>query len=282
MSAFNEVTAVSSDYPIRIHKITESFSFPPHYHRALEVIYVIEGHLRVVIDHHIYDLEPYDLLIIGSNHIHSLERDACPNTQFYMTIFDWNHLESIYKDGALFSQISPIIVKNQLFNNAKNFEPLFNAMETEAITKDTGYKLAIMSHLYQFLIMATRLHQSDMKQDTTDLKLKKEHQFITKANQYIYEHYQAPMTLLDIATATGYSTYHFSRRFRAYMGTTFKTYLTNFRITMVKEDLYDDAITITEAAYKNGFSSIKTFNRCFKEITGIAPRDYKKAFNDHS
>lgn len=85
-----------------------------------------------------------------------------------------------------------------------------------------------------------------------------------------------------MAEISGYSHYHFfSRLFKKYIGTTFKEYLINFRVNMVKEDLYDESMSITDAAFKNGFASIKTFNRCFKDLTGKTPREYKKAINDH-
>lgn len=280
MSAFKENEPVSDDYPIRLHLNNNNFFFPAHYHKALEVIYVVKGSVTLEVDQRKYELHEKDLFIIGSNHIHGYHYDHTDENAYYLLIFDWNHLESIYKDKELFSQLSPILLNSHYHKDMPAFEPMFSKMVKELNQKAIGYKLSVMSTLYEFLIESARLGLNNMENSQSSKQIKKDHEFVTRVNNYIYQHFSEEIPAKTIAALTGYSEYHFSRRFKLLLGTTYKRYLIHFRINMVKQDLYDDTMTITETAFKNGFSSIKTFNRCFKEVTGTTPRAFKKAIYD--
>jgi len=47
-------------------------SWPPHYHRALEIIYMIEGEVAVFLNKQRYILKPRDFIVIDSMKIHEI------------------------------------------------------------------------------------------------------------------------------------------------------------------------------------------------------------------
>lgn len=66
----------------------------------------------------------------------------------------------------------------------------------------------------------------------------------------------------------------FSRNFK----TSLNSYITKKRLSVAKSLLYNSQKTITEIAFESGFSSIRSFNRRFKESEGKTPSEYREEF----
>lgn len=287
--AYKEHKTFDPRFPLRIHRDCRLFYFPPHYHRQLEVIYLNSGVMDVEVNHRTYTLTTGDLMIIGSNHIHSYtgnDNEIPPD--YYMMIFDPDHLDALIKDKNSYHDLYPILLRMNILRFDEQPEllscikRLMDSINCESQQRQKGYKLQTLSHLYSFLVLAARGIDSIAPSPQEVKALQKENDFISAINDLIYNNYTRELSLPEASEVTGYSPYHFTRLFKKYTGLTYKQYLTNFRINMVKEDLYDETLAITDIAYRHGFSSIKSFNRSFKEITGLSPSKYKKAINDQS
>lgn len=74
----------------------------------------------------------------------------------------------------------------------------------------------------------------------------------------------------------GYSTYHVQRLFLMVANVSLAEYIRSRRLSQAAHELLTDDITITELAFKYGYSSPTSFNRAFKSFHGITPKDIKK------
>lgn len=66
----------------------------------------------------------------------------------------------------------------------------------------------------------------------------------------------------------------FSRNFNIPLN----TYITKKRISVAKALLSNSPKSITEIAFESGFSSIRSFNRRFKESEGLTPSEFRDSF----
>jgi AraC family transcriptional regulator len=66
-----------------------------------------------------------------------------------------------------------------------------------------------------------------------------------------------------------------SNLFSEVEGITIEKFLINQRIERVKEMLIYDELSLSEIAYKNGYSSVAHLSSQFKKITGLTPKDFK-------
>ncbi len=73
---------------------------------------------------------------------------------------------------------------------------------------------------------------------------------------------QEDLSLEGVASQAGFSKYHFSRLFKQYTDSTFYKYLNQKRIEFAKTLLQDPGVSVTEVAFKSGFSSLSAFLRC--------------------
>jgi AraC-like DNA-binding protein len=84
------------------------------------------------------------------------------------------------------------------------------------------------------------------------------------------------LTLNDLAKQLGVNTTVLSFLINSGFGKNFNDFVNEFRIAEVKEKLENaDGSTLLGIAYDCGFNSKATFNRAFKKITGVAPKEFQ-------
>lgn len=98
---------------------------------------------------------------------------------------------------------------------------------------------------------------------------------ITDVRDYIDRHYGNPLTVEDLATLAGLSTFHFIRVFRSAVGCTPHRYLRQRRLDRARELLVTTSLNITEICDRIGFQSLGSFSSLFKNETGESPSDYR-------
>ena len=80
----------------------------------------------------------------------------------------------------------------------------------------------------------------------------------------------------DIAAAAGYSPNYLSRKFRKSVGTGIHEYLVFIRLQCAALELMATDDSITEIAFRCGFSDSNYFKDAFKKKYGVTPRAYRK------
>lgn len=98
-----------------------------------------------------------------------------------------------------------------------------------------------------------------------------------KVISYISSHFKEDISLKLIAKEYGYNEKYLSHSLYGLTGVHFSKLLAMYRIEYAKELLANEKFaTISEIALESGFSAINTFNRVFKEFTGMTPSKYKE------
>jgi len=69
---------------------------------------------------------------------------------------------------------------------------------------------------------------------------------------------------------------YLSNLFSSVVGTTIEKYIILQRIERVKELLVYDELTLSEIAWKTGYSSVQHLSNQFKKVIGMSPTAYKK------
>ena len=69
---------------------------------------------------------------------------------------------------------------------------------------------------------------------------------------------------------------YLSNLFSSVVGTTIEKYIILQRIERVKELLVYDELTLSEIAWKTGYSSVQHLSNQFKKVIGMSPSAYKK------
>ena len=94
---------------------------------------------------------------------------------------------------------------------------------------------------------------------------------------YIQNHLADPMDLEQLAGVACFSSFHFHRLFRAWMGETLQSFIHRLRLEKAAQLLvFDQFRTISDIASECGFSSSGTFARAFKLAFGTSAGEWRK------
>jgi AraC-like DNA-binding protein len=93
---------------------------------------------------------------------------------------------------------------------------------------------------------------------------------IDRAMQLIESDYPRGLTLGDLASAAGLSTFYFARAFRRFIGVPPHRYLTGVRLRHAARML-DDGAGVTFTCYEVGFGSLSHFVTAFRKRFGVVP-----------
>ncbi len=93
--------------------------------------------------------------------------------------------------------------------------------------------------------------------------------------QYLRERKTEEVTLEEVASLVNMSPRSFCRFFKANTGKTLTRYLNELRVGEACKLLLETEQPVTEIAFEAGFSNLSNFNRRFREIKALSPREFR-------
>lgn len=99
---------------------------------------------------------------------------------------------------------------------------------------------------------------------------------INKTFDFIEQNLEKSLTLEELAEVASFSKYHFNRIFRAMVGETPFQFILRLRLEKAASLIpIHNNESISEIAFKCGFSEISIFSRNFKKYFGVPPSQYR-------
>jgi AraC-like DNA-binding protein len=93
---------------------------------------------------------------------------------------------------------------------------------------------------------------------------------------HIELHYAEELSLADLAGLMGTSSSYFSRLFRSEVGITLFEHINRTRIRKACVLLRKPELSVTRIAFDVGYNSISFFNRYFRRVMNVSPREYRR------
>lgn len=94
--------------------------------------------------------------------------------------------------------------------------------------------------------------------------------------EYIYEHLHGRITREELASISGFSVPYLSALFRKEVGENIPAYVTRLKIKAAQEMLLNTKRSPKDIGFYLNFSSQSYFIRCFKQLTGVTPREFRQ------
>lgn len=179
---------------------------------------------------------------------------------------DTTNLFNIFSNCAEIQDLRPLTPAQ-----INTFVSIYNKHEDISIKngKDIMEKAMIMeifAHIYDMFYSGKDISSTDSRSM----------EVVTKLIGYIDAHIAEDLSLENLAEYVSFSTFHLSRMFKKYTGTTLNKYIITKRIDKAKI-LLGTSMSITNVSKEVGFNNYNHFYRTFKGVTGVSPADYKEA-----
>lgn len=272
-----EIVAFHNESTIRIWLNDQTEGFSIHWHNAMEIIQPVENYYDVLIYGQNYRVQPGEFFIIPPGMLHELIAPSSGRRFIYL--FD---IYMLYKMKG-FSGLRPLLIQ-PLHVSKERYAQIYDdvyqilvQIRNEYFSMTEYGELTIFALLLNFIVKFgyNRIQNTNL---FPNVRLHKQKEYIQKFNElmeYIDHHYMENLNLMELASSTGFSKYHFSRLFKQYTNYTFCDYVNSCRIKAAEEMLARPDYSITEVALQAGFPSISTFNRLFKKVKGCSPSEYR-------
>ncbi len=253
---------------------------PTHWHRELELAFTLKGETRLLCNDEMYELGEGEAVLINGG-----------DTHFYFTSAEHRRIVIIFSldiiDGTSNSMNDKKALAYRLGENAKSssewtvsdkeeLRRIMHRLEDLNHRDVFGRDLLVRALVFEILCMFAK----DEYGRGSNANYHSENKAMDKLQRifyYIERNYMHPITLADIADEAGFDPSYFTRFFRAYTNVTFHDYLTNYRVSKAQYILINQPDRpIGFVAEDAGFTSIKTFNRAFLQVSGMSPSKFRK------
>lgn len=233
----------------------------PHLHYHLEIMYVITGCTTICIDSQEYTLQSGDIAVISPYQIHYSVDSHAKVAFFIFTPDTLIHMNDKLTRNIL---INPHIKKNTLSN--LTVETL-NTVITTHLSDTTCYapNTTVIGMLY--ILLTDIFEKNELKQHV----LSKDIESFKPVFKYIDENYTKKISLTSAAKALGFNYYNLSRLFSRYLNISFTEYVNSKRLLLAYTLICSSNKTILEIMYATGYTSERTFYRCFKDYFNMTP-----------
>lgn len=245
-----------------------------HCHPYSELFYIENGACRFFIENNMYDMHAGDFMLIPPQVFHYtryLFGDCKRNIIFFRNEdIDESVKQLLPQQSGFFSEMRIFQVPEA---HQEQITALILRMVKEEKISDERSSLMLRALLHELFLLCSRecRFQQDMPANihTTDWQ-------IVQAAQFISNHYMEHITMADIAAAADYSPNYLSRKFKEAAGIGVHEYLVFIRLQHAALELITTDDSITEIAFRCGFSDSNYFKDAFKKKYGITPRTYRK------
>jgi AraC-like DNA-binding protein len=93
---------------------------------------------------------------------------------------------------------------------------------------------------------------------------------------YVEENFKDAISLAEVARRVNMTIPAFCRYFKRLTNKTFIQFVNEYRVAHASRMLSDESLSISVIGFESGFNNISHFNKQFREIMKISPRDYRK------
>lgn len=255
----------------------ENTHIPAHWHEAMEILFCLNGSVRINIEYESIILLRNQFIVFDSKEVHSIHSDS--NLYMFLCIHvDKKQLTGYCPDLELYQiKCRPIPLDDPKSTQYIHLCQLAHDLtrinienkSTSAMSSD-GIVLLMLADLIQyFSVYSLSETTSGSAQSNDNLR---------EIISYVNEHYTEPLSLETVANHVGFSREYFCRFFKQHMGITFLRYLNEVRISHAGRLISNTGLSISEIIAESGFTNQTLFNRLFKDIYGMTPRQARRNY----
>lgn len=248
--------------------VYQDFNCYLHFHKGYEFVYVLKGELCVTVDRKKYFPKQGECMLIFPYQFHSYQKSE--SSKICIVVFSNAHVPFFHNLTENRLAVNPVFSLSETTEKFVLSSLIGNTLiEGEQVKIPAPDPLVLKAALYalcaEFFQLSEFLSAPSLHND-----------HVLDCLLYIESHFAENVSLQDMAKELGFNAEYLSRLLNRTLGIGFKTLINQYRCERAQYLLTNTNASATVAAMESGFQSIRSFNRVFKEMTGISPHELKK------
>jgi AraC family L-rhamnose operon regulatory protein RhaS len=261
-------------FPFNIRRDHIEDRFPEHTHDHTEIVLILKGSGRHIVNGRPYFVQPGDVFVFGPHTRHGFRNASgldVVNIMFRPAVLAGLRSDIQRSPGfqTLFV-ITPGLREDfpcrlRLKPDALTFASVFTSgIIDEFESKSEGYRSLCQARFSEFVVFLVRQFSR-----TATLRL-------AETAAWMEKNYLSPVKLDDIVRLSGFSSRHFIRLFKAHYRSTPIRYIVDLKIRHSQALLSDTERKITQIAFDSGFLDSNYYTRQFHRSLGCTPEEYRR------
>ncbi len=251
-----------------------------HWNEGLEVIYVVNGQVKCLIEGEEYKLREGSICVVNNQRVHMFLNETdndCDIARLLINPEDFTKNEKVYKkyvDPVINDERFSHIIAQHNKTVTQEVINLMGGIDDYQRLKPQGYEMAIiaLTHMiYQKIYMQYRFAiQKERAYMSADTFLYR------KMVDYIYSNYDGKVTLDDIAGRGNVSRSKCCIIFKKFSQSSPIEFLNEYRLKVSTDLLKNTKYSIAHIAKSTGFGQSSYYNRLFLREYGMTPTEYRR------
>ena len=260
---------------IKLEMLMDDCDTQAHVDSDLELLYVMEGSINVIVEGKSYLLEKEDVLLVNALKEHSIRRArengdenlvCCIRiSHSFLGAYTGKRRLLFWCNSVMESDSSVYVQLRKTLNNI-----LIDSVNGQAERYFFRY-----SQYYRLLHLLVDYCLVAGEDFGTEGRNAGEDERLSHILEYIELNYNKELSLNGLADAFFLSPSYLSKYLKKRLGMNFVDYLYTVRLRYAMDSLLTSEEGITHIALDNGYPSVGAFNRQFKAIYGCTPSEYR-------
>ncbi len=268
--------------PIRLIRRNPQEPYPLHTHQFFELVVIFGGRGVHFTEKSAYEVQAGDAFVIQGDRAHGY-RDL-DNLVLVNILFDMRKMQLPMADLRNLPGYHALFALEPLYRDEHGFESrlrltseqlehvagLTEMLERETAAKEPAYAFHCTAAFMQIIGYLSRCYSQAQAPSLQPLLR------MGSVIGYLEERYASPIALQELARVAHMSRSSLQRFFKRSTGCSPVAYLIRLRVQKACELLRSGDQTVTEIAFRVGFTDSNYFARQFSRIMGESPRDYRR------
>ena len=262
-----------------------------HRHEYIQLVYVLKGKLKHVMEDSINDLCCGDILVIPPYHPHYFI--SSPDKPFELIEFEFipSFIEPRLDEGLnpgdsdVLAWLEPYADSDAgLFPRASlngviryEVEDVLNEVIKEYYLRRPGFEVVIRALAMKLFVQIRREIGRNESASKPEVIYERHRDSLQRSLEFIKGNYTRDISIEDAANVAIMSPSYYRHYFKLLTKKTFTEYLNSLRIARAAELIKTNPDKkVLEICFETGFNNISHFNRTFLKITGVTPKTFRQ------
>lgn len=284
--SFQSLERMQMEGSLSMEEFVIHSSIPLHTHEFLELAYITRGSVRHTMGDRTVVLHESQYILVDNGVAHAYSKISGEEAEGLNCLFKPSVVDKSLRDAEQCRDILSHYLVNAGFGLRRrlftddifededgNILALLEKMKQEQAGQAIGYETLVRSYLIEILIQTMRKTQRDR------FLTSRPDGDILRMLERIEAELPRAVPLYAFAQEFGYSPGSLSKRFKKQTGMGYAAYIQRRRLEYACRLLAGTQEKIPAVAEQAGYMDVKFFNRVFKSVLGMTPRDYRRQMN---